>query len=291
MESIKVGDIVARKSYGGDILFRVKEIKKTGGQTIVILKGVDYRIEADAPESDLVLQTDSYVSESHERFTRTIEKKSRELVASTKSENRKKFLLRSTSNDGASDFSRPGKVLHIDGDNEYLDSCLKKYESFGIEAVGIHIPEKDQASSVFKLLQEHRPDILVLTGHDGLLKGSSNKRDLSSYRNSRYYIAAVKEARKYEPDLDSLAIFAGACQSAYREIINAGANFASAPHRVLIHALDPVFICQKIAFGAITSIIKPMDAVNSTITGYKGVGGIQTRGKYRNGYPVEPENL
>ena len=47
----------------------------------------------------------------------------------------------------------------------------------------------------------------------------------------------MKEARKFEKDLDSLVIFAGACQSMMM-LIEAGANYASAPYRVLIHALD-----------------------------------------------------
>jgi spore coat assembly protein len=287
----KVGDIVARKSYGNDILFKVVEIKKSGKENMVTLKGINYRIEADAPESDLALQSDRYISENNERFCRAIEKKCQEAIASRETGKLKKLFTRDTAKDGSRDFSRPGKVLHIDGDNDYLDACLEKYKSFGIEAVGKYIAEKEQPGSIYKLLQENRPDILVLTGHDGLIKGDNNINDINSYRNSKYYISAVKEARRYESDLDSLTIFAGACQSMYNEIIKAGANFASAPYRVLIHALDPVFICQKIAFASIDKILTPLDVISGTITGYKGIGGIQTRGKYRNGYPSEPSSL
>ena len=81
---------------------------------------------------------------------------------------------------------------------------------------------------------------------------------------------------------------AGACQSLYNEIIKAGANFASAPFRALIHALDPVLVCHTIAFAGIGHIVSPREVINATMTGVKGIGGIETRGKYRDGFPLEP---
>ena len=53
MSGIKVGDIVARKSYGYDVFFKVVDITERNGERILTLKGISYRIEADAPESDL----------------------------------------------------------------------------------------------------------------------------------------------------------------------------------------------------------------------------------------------
>ncbi|MDF2523235.1 MAG: sporulation peptidase YabG, partial [Clostridiales bacterium] len=46
------------KSYGKDICFKVVDFKFNGKETIAILKGITYRLEADAPESDLIVQTD-----------------------------------------------------------------------------------------------------------------------------------------------------------------------------------------------------------------------------------------
>lgn len=179
-------------------------------------------------------------------------------------------------------------MLHIDGDNDYLNTCLEKYKNFGIEAIGVHVKEKDQPSKVYELLVKHKPDILVLTGHDGVIKDENGYSRLDNYRNSKYFIDAVKEARRYESNVDGLVIFAGACQSMYHKIIEAGANYASAPYRVLIHALDPVYICKKVAFTGIDRIISPEEVISTTITGFKGIGGIETRGKYRDGYPSEP---
>lgn len=61
MGKLQVGDIVARKSYGKDIFFKVTDIKNNGKEAIVTLKGITYRLEADAPESDLVVQTKGHI--------------------------------------------------------------------------------------------------------------------------------------------------------------------------------------------------------------------------------------
>lgn len=179
-------------------------------------------------------------------------------------------------------------MLHIDGDSDYLNTCLEKYKNLGIEAVGVHVKERDQPSKVYDLLVQHKPDILVLTGHDGVIKDENGYSRIDNYRTSKYFVDAVKEARRYDSNIDGLVIFAGACQSMYHKIIEAGANYASAPYRVLIHALDPVYICKMVALTGIDKIISPEEVISTTITGYKGIGGIETRGKYRNGYPSEP---
>ena len=50
MREIRKGDIVSRISYGNDIIFYVKGIiKLTNKKRIALLKGIDVRIEADAP--------------------------------------------------------------------------------------------------------------------------------------------------------------------------------------------------------------------------------------------------
>ena len=56
MGKIKKGDIVGRKSYGKDILFKVEKIlKRKNEEPIAILKGLIIRIEADATLDDLVV--------------------------------------------------------------------------------------------------------------------------------------------------------------------------------------------------------------------------------------------
>ncbi|NLK87512.1 MAG: sporulation peptidase YabG [Clostridiaceae bacterium] len=297
MSDLKVGDIVARKSYGYDIFFKVVDITGTGSERIITLKGISYRIEADAPESDLEVQPESRVREYRDKCCRKAKQHSADkrltpgyayYSAPYYRGLRKKAYYRDTANDTAEKIKRPGKVLHLDGDKDYLENCMAEYKKLGIEVIGEYVPEKEQPQRVAQLLAEHRPDILVLTGHDGFIKGHDSYNNLASYRTSRYFIDAVKTARRFNSDMDGLVIFAGACQSLYREIINAGANFASAPFRDLIHALDPVRVCQKIAFTGVDSILDAEDVIKNTITGKTGIGGVQTRGKYREGFPAEP---
>lgn len=294
MGDLKVGDIVARKSYGGDIYFKVTDIRELDGEKVILLKGLSYRIEADAPETDLVVVDDKNVTDYNSRMSAMVSRKCRDLqtvgYAPRHRGGSKKLYYRSTPKENAQKFSRSGKILHIDGDNDYLDTCLNQYRKFGLDVVGEHVPESEQPLKVYELLKKHKPDILVLTGHDGVLKGDNNYSNIDNYRNSKYYVESVKEARRYQPDLDGLIIFAGACQSMYNAIIKAGANYASSPYRVLIHALDPVFICKKVALAGIDKVLAPSDVINSTITGMEGIGGIETRGKYRNGFPSEPYN-
>lgn len=287
MSKIKIGDIVARKSYGKDIFFKITDIISDGYESVFTLKGISYRIEADAPESDLEVQSENSINEYRNRSFIEAKRMTREIFTSRQREYSKKAVYRRTSNDSRREFSKPGKALHIDGDKDYLDTCLSEYEKLKVEVIGRYVPEKEQPAFVYNLLVEYKPDILVLTGHDGVIKsnGENDYLSINNYRNSKYFVSSVKEARKYNSDLDGLVIFAGACQSMFDEIIKAGANFASAPYRVLIHALDPVYVCQKIAFTSVGRLAAPIDVINATITGSKGIGGLQTKGKYRDGYP------
>lgn len=288
MGEIKVGDIVARRSYDYDVFFKVVDIRNDGNEDIITIKGISYRIEADAPESDLVVQSEQKVREYRNSCNRVANRITRNVCEARNNNYIKKKYYRSAPREDKKKFNRPGKVLHLDGDEEYLDTCINEYKKFGLDVVGKYVAEKDQPNEVLALLEKHRPDVLVLTGHDGVIKGDTSYLSVTNYRNSRYFIEAVKVARKYNNDLDGLVIFAGACQSMFNEIIKAGANYASAPYRVLIHALDPVFISQKIAFSGIDKVLTPADVINGTITGAEGIGGVQTRGKFRDGYPLEP---
>ncbi|HEX2925089.1 MAG TPA: sporulation peptidase YabG [Ruminiclostridium sp.] len=104
---------------------------------------------------------------------------------------------------------------------------------------------------------------------------------MESYANSAYFIEAVRIARSYEPDPDKLCIFAGACQSYFEAIMQAGANFASSPKRILINALDPAIVAQKISVTANSVILSSRSVINLTITGGDGIGGKDTRGQMR----------
>ena len=277
---MKTGDIVARKSYNKDIVFKIMGFSiDEDDRKIALLKGVAFRIIADAYIEDLeeVKLPDIRDVLIDKNVEGILSKSVKNAKDRQKKMNRSVPKLQVNSNV----YGIPGKVLQIDGDKEYLKICLDVYTELGIPAVGVAIPEANQYKEVLNLLEKHNPDILVITGHDALTNRSGNVTDLSNYKNSMNFIKAVKQARKWQPDIDSLVIFAGACQSNYEQLINAGANYASSPGRIMIHALDPVFVVEKIACSRIDTIVPMDEIIEQTVTGIKGVGGLETRGKFR----------
>ena len=177
-------------------------------------------------------------------------------------------------------FYLPGRILHLDGDSEYLSRCMKFYKKNKIMAYGLHIIEDDMPSRVQELLKKYTPDILVLTGHDAF---SRNKRE--KYKNTSSFVLAVSEARKYEKSHEKLFIIAGACQSNYEDLIKAGANFASSPKRINIHALDPAIVAACLSFSNKNKDIDIMKILSKTKYGSSGMGGIITKGSMYIGYP------
>ncbi|NLY49859.1 MAG: sporulation peptidase YabG [Firmicutes bacterium] len=287
MENIQQGDIVARRSYKGDVFFKVMEIlfEEAGDRAVAILKGLDVRLIADAPLTDLRKVGSVELREFKEKLLKRDVECFRH-ISQRQSLVREQVLKGAAGNDGTQDFFElPGTVLHLDGDPDYLEFCLNAYKQLGMTAVGINVSEQEQPKYVADLIREHSPDILVLTGHDALIKGARDYNDPQSYRNTRYFIESVKKARQVQAARDELVIFAGACQSNFEAIIAAGANYASAPGRVLIHCLDPVFVAEEVAFTPFNKLVNLPELVSSTITGKKGVGGIETRGKFRLGFP------
>ncbi|MHB9094776.1 MAG: sporulation peptidase YabG [Eubacteriales bacterium] len=286
--NLNIGDIVARKSYNNDVFFKIVEMVKTdSGQVKARLRGLDVRLLADSPLEDLTKVEGEHIREYRKKFIRQ-NNDSLKKIFSRRAKDQGLKLLRLEDKFQGDFFEMPGRVLHIDGNLEYLNLCIEIYEQLGIKSKGIHIPENEQPASVPELLKENSPDILVLTGHDGIIKSTERYSDIENYHNSKYFVEAVRAARRIECNRDNLIIFAGACQSHYEAILSAGANYGSSPMRVFIHAFDPVFIVEKIAFTPISQIISINEVIDSTITGIDGLGGIETRGKYRKGFPKSP---
>ncbi|MFX0548323.1 sporulation peptidase YabG [Hathewaya histolytica] len=299
---MNIGDFVVRKSYEKDITFKIIDIKTLENkEKVYILKGVNLRIEADALGDDLEVVTEKNMSKADIIFNKKINESIKKVIAkreeeksilvSAKEKKQGKFRKKSRGECGKRNFKnnlsfgRPGRILHIDGDSEYLQLCLETYKKLSLEAFGHAIPEKEQPNITLELVKEYNPDIVVITGHDGMIRHAKEYMDLDNYRNTKYFIDTVRKLRDYERSYDDLVIFAGACQSCYEAILDAGANFASSPNRVLIHCLDPVLVCEKIAYYNIENIVPIEEVIKNTITGIKGIGGLQTRGKYREGFP------
>lgn len=272
MEKIKKGDIVARKSHNLDILFSVEKIiRSTNGIRIAILKGITTRIVADAYLNDLVVLDSKEVDDSLRSIDIKIEDRINRLIKKRK----EKFQYKERNFKDI----KTGKILHLDGDRFYSDKSARYYKKVGLNAIVKNIPENKQHLIVKDYINKYKPDILVLTGHDGMIKTGTKYGDLSNYRNSKYFVQAVIEARKLYPSSNKLAIFAGACQSFFEAIMASGANFASSPGRILIDFMDPLIVAERIAVTDRNKFVTINDIVNELRDGRKSVDGSGVMGK------------
>lgn len=255
---IKIGELVTRKSHNHDTVFKVLNIQNN----ICYLKGVDVRLYADSPLTDL---EKVIVEEDKEDFTERV---------------RDCLLL-----DRDEFFYLPGKILHFDGDSDYLNRCLDFYKKTGVKAIGKNIKESELPKCINKYLAEIKPDIVIITGHDAYYKKKGDEHDPKNYQNSLNFIHSVINARNYESSHEKLVIIAGACQSNYEELIKAGANYASSPKRVNIHALDPAIIAVAVALTKRSEAIDLLQLLERTKYGRDGMGGIMGNGVMYVGYP------
>ena len=278
MHKIKKGDIVGRISHGKDILFTVERIiTRADGKQIAILKGIIIRIEADAEIEDLVLMEKHQVQSSMRSLENKLEDKIKKCAKNkvgVSKIGKRKLLGRS------SEEEENGKILHLDGDKRYSDKSLRYYQKLGLNAIVRNVAENRQEYVVMDLLNRYNPDILVITGHDGMIKNGTGYNDIYNYRNSKYFINTVKEAKKWVKNTGKdLVIFAGACQSYYEALVSAGANFASSPARVLIYFMDPLVVAEKVATTEDYKYITINDIADELRDGTKGINGIGARGK------------
>ncbi|CQR47490.1 Sporulation-specific protease YabG [Paraliobacillus sp. PM-2] len=286
--SFVTGDVVTRDSYKNDILFRINTINNN----VAILHGEDIRLEADADITDL--------RKVHKREIQDWKKQEKEkedysfrLFRQDYQLMKEKRHYESTAgyHQDANYFQVPARVLHLDGDRLYLKKCIELYQRVGLQVHGLYCDEKEMPEEIGRLVTKIQPDIIVITGHDAFLRNKGEKTDLRAYRHSKYFVDTVREARSIVPNVDQLVIFAGACQSHFESLIRAGANFASSPSRINIHALDPVYIAAKVAYTSFMEKVSVYDALRNTLTGEKGLGGIETKGLLRTGMPYVEEEL
>ncbi len=250
---IKKGDIVTRNKYNNDYLFRVTDIK----DNIYYLSGINIRLYATSTIEDLRKEERLVIND--EEIIDKIEIKPIDY--------RDDY------------FYLPGKILHIDADEEYLNRCLKFYKKVGLKVYGILDKEDNISGNIERYLNDIKPDIVVITGHDVFLKGENK------YQNSENFEKAIEKARKYENSPEKLKIIAGACQSDFQRLIKSGANFASSPKRVNIHALDPAIVAANIALTENTKELNLIDTLKKTKCGPDGMGGIKCYGSMIVGFP------
>ena len=140
----KINDYVTRNSYNNDIIFRIIDIKEE-----VILEGLEKRLIATAPSSDLALVLDEEI--------KLYEKNSYNRIKGITKLYRHKMHM-------------TGKILHIDSDEKYLNKCLKLYEQLSLPAYGVYMSEELIKDYVLELIDKLNPDIVIITGHDAYNK-------------------------------------------------------------------------------------------------------------------------
>ena len=271
LKQIREGDIVARISHNKDVVFVVDKVINN---KIVWLTGITTRLKADAPIDDVEVIEKSEIQKIYD----DVNKKIKEEANSIEIE-RNNFLKRSDK------VIYTGKILHLDGDKRYSEKSNMYYRKMGLRAIVRNVPEYRQSDVVNTLIDRYNPDILVVTGHDGMLKKGKLYEDLYNYRNSRFFVQTVINARRNEKG-KKLVIFAGACQSYYEALINAGANFASSPARILIDFMDPLVVARKIATTDSNRFLTIGDIEDELRDGERGINRSRWNGKEENFYKI-----
>lgn len=259
---VKKGDIVARKSHNKDVIFIVDMIIKN---KIAILTGLTTRLKADADISDLEILD----KEEIEKFLNKINER---LAIKTNIKPVEKNSIFNRSNK----VIYTGKILHLDGDKRYSEKSNMYYKKMGLNAIVRNIPENRQVNMVNTLMDRYNPDILVVTGHDGMIKTGKSYEDIYNYRNSKYFVQTVRNARRDNKNKD-LVIFAGACQSYYEALMAAGANFASSPARILIDFIDPLVVAMKIATTDSSKYLTINDIEDELRDGERGINRCRSK--------------
>ena len=120
----KVGDLVTRNSYNNDIVFKIIEVN----DKIAYLKGLNIRLYADSNMDDLKLVEDARIDDN-------------ELIDR---------ISTSINLDRNEYFYLPGKILHFDGDTEYLERCMNFYKKLKIMAYGVNLKEDEIPLEIVK---------------------------------------------------------------------------------------------------------------------------------------------
>lgn len=255
---MQVSDLVVLKEDSKKIIYIIEYIIDEK----VYICGLNYRIRKIVKMEDLEKATQRQIDDEN--------KKTQDYFLNVSNTNTRK---RSSSRGYVL-----GKILHLDGDQKYLDKCLELYKTIGVFAYGITLKEEKMYEKVQGLVLKLAPDIVVITGHD--LYNQKGVKDLENYSNTSHYIKAVKKIREIKSRSD-LTIIAGACQSNFEALIANGADFASSPKRINIHTFDPAVIAIKVASTSFTKIVNLSDALRYIEKGEEAFGGVETLGKMR----------
>jgi spore coat assembly protein len=249
-----IGDLVIINNDSNQFIYKIKEIRDK-----VCLVGNSYRVIKYADINDIRHASIEEIDKEKNDIQKVYDK-----IIQNNSNRHKRAIF--------------GRVLHIDGDKEYLDSCLSLYKELGIFSEGIYLSEKEVYKEIEKIMLLITPDIVVITGHDAFV--GSDKTKVNNYENSGYFVKTIRAIRKHF-GIDEVIIIAGACESHFEALIAAGANFASSPKRINTHTYDPAVVAIKAATTSINKTIDFENILKYIENGKDALGGIETKGKMR----------
>ena len=255
---MEVSNLVVMKDDYKKIIYVIEAIYEDK----VYIAGLNYRIRRVVHLDDIQLATKEEIDSENKKTSDYFLSISN--LNSRQKRKNKSYLL--------------GKVLHIDGDQKYLDKCLELYKTIGVYANGLMIKEEEIHHNIQELVIKLAPDIVVITGHD--VYNQKGSKDLDNYTNTLHYIKAVRKIREVKSRFD-LTIIAGACQSNFEALIANGADFASSPKRINIHTFDPAVIAVKVSSTSIAKIVNLSEALRYIERGQDAFGGVECFGKMR----------
>ena len=253
VESIKINDIV---KYQNDI-YIVKETK----ENIATIVGYSYRLIKQVNISDLTLSTELEVA-----------------TENSKNEKKRAEVVEKNNNRMTTSKVMYGRILHIDGDERYLESCKTLYQELKIPATCIYINEKKTPDVIEEIITTLSPDIVVITGHDTY--NNEGISDINNYENTKYFMETVRKIRKYYSFFETV-IIAGECASHFEALIGSGENFASSPKRINTHTYDPARAAIKIATTSCNKIVDFRQITKYIENGRDAIGGVETYGKMK----------
>lgn len=250
----KVNDLV---KYQKELdIYIIREIK----DDLVTITGYTHRIKRTVTKENLVLAK----PEEIEKENKAMKNQKEHLLKRKHIRGPKKVLY--------------GRILHIDGDKDFLESCMELYKEMNIPYDGIYIREEDVKNKIEKILLQSTPDIIVITGHD--VYNGKGIKDLTNYQNSQNFIDALRVIRKHF-DANSVVTIVGACASHFEALIASGANFSSSPKRINIHTYDPAIIAIKVATTSCNQIVDFNNILEYIENKRDAFGGIETKGKMK----------
>ena len=133
-----VGDLVTRKSYNNDIVFKIIGIDGDN----YLLKGLFVRLYADGLKDDLKIYNDI-----------TVDDFSPEIDGYRNLERNEFFYL-------------PARILHIDQDADFLDKCMKFYKQNKLKAFGVLSNDDNLSDDVIKDVKEAKKDHIDFTDEE-----------------------------------------------------------------------------------------------------------------------------